>query len=335
MTSTRSTEVRLRSRPIGLPSKSDFEIASIDVGTPATGEVIVKNVFMSVDPYMRGRMIDRKSYLAPFELGKPMLGSAVGIVFESNDPNYNKGEWVTSMLGWREFARAAAAEFQKIDTRLGEPSSFLNVLGTVGLTAYAGLFKVAELAAGETLFVSAAAGAVGSVVCQLAKARGASVIGSAGSDEKCRWLIDVAGIDHAINYRKENIIAALQNAAPHGIDVYFDNVGGAHLEAAIDCMKQSGRIAMCGMIEQYNDTSPRPGPSNLGMSIGKTLHLQGFLVSRFFSIWPEVRAELSELVKNGKIKVEETIITGIEEAPDALLRLFSGDKMGKVLVKLG
>jgi NADPH-dependent curcumin reductase CurA len=333
MTVFESREIHLVSRPVGLPRLEDFELQVSSLESSGL-EIIVKNEIMSVDPYMRGRMIDRPSYLPPFQLRSPMLGAAVGRVVESRSPDFAVGDVVTSMLGWREYAKGLPTDFQKVDASLGELSAFLNTLGTPGLTAYAGLFEAASLMEGEAVFVSAATGAVGSVACQLAKTKGCYVVGSAGSDEKCRWLTEVAGVDVAINYKRGALDCAVSDAFPSGIDVYFDNVGGAHLEAALAAMKPSGRIALCGMIEQYNDLTPRPGPSNLSVAIGKTLSLRGFLVSRYFHLFPKVRGELSQLVRDGRLKVSESFEHGIERAPQAFLNLFSGEKMGKMLVRL-
>lgn len=327
-----SREVRLLRRPVGLPAVSDFAIRSVEVDEGA--DVIVRNAAFSVDPYMRGRMIDRKSYLPPFEIDRPMLGAAVGEVVKSRVPELAVGDHVTTMLGWREYAAGRASDFQKIDVSLGSASAFLNVLGTPGLTAWAGLFKVADLKSGETVFVSAAAGAVGSIACQLAKAKGCRVIGTAGSSEKCDWLTGVAGIDSAINYRGADLSSVLADSAPDGIDVYFENVGGLHLEAALDNMNVSGRVAACGMIEHYNDVEPRPGPRNLFQIIQKTIRMEGFLVSRYFDQFLSYRQEMSPLLRAGKIHVSETIIPGIENSPKAFLSLFSGDKMGKILVTI-
>jgi len=328
----RSKEVHLLHRPTGLATEGDFAVRSIEVDDNA--DLIVRNEQFSVDPYMRGRMIDRKSYLPPFELNRPMLGAAVGKVVRSRVPEFVVGDYVTTMLGWREYATGRASDFQKIDVSLGSPSTFLNALGTPGLTAWTGLFKVANLKQGETVFVSAAAGAVGSIACQLAKTRGCRVIGSAGSSDKCEWLTEVAGVDSAINYKSGNLQTALAENAPGGIDVYFENVGGTHLEAALDNMKTSGRIAVCGMIEHYNDIEPRPGPRNLSLIIQKTIRMEGFLVSRYFEHFFDYRQEMSALVRDGKIHVAETVVSGIEKAPKAFLSLFSGAKMGKILVTI-
>lgn len=329
-----SREVRLANRPDGLPQMSDFAFATVDLAEPEAGQVIVKNAFLSVDPYMRARMNDRKGYHIPFELDQPMLGSAVGTVVKTNSPSLSPGDWVVSMLGWREYAKGPAESFQRIDTSMGEPRMFLNVLGTPGLTAYVGLTLIAGLTPGETVFISSAAGAVGSIACQLAKSKGCYVIGSAGSAEKCQWLVEVAGIDTAIDYRSDTLLADLQTAAPSGIDIYFDNVGGIQLQYALDLMTNSGRCAMCGMIGGYNDSNHMPGPSNLSLIFQKTLRLQGFLVSHHFHRFPEARALLAGLYGKGALHVNETVVQGISQAPQAFLSLFSGKKMGKALVEL-
>lgn len=334
MTLHRSREIRLRSRPTGEPVASDFELATIDVPEPAEGEVLVRNTWMSVDPYMRGRMSDRKSYVPPFAIGKALEGGAIGEVIASRAPELAVGDVVTSMLGWRELALGSAKSFRKLDPGGVPVESFLGALGMPGHTAWVGLFRIAQLKDGDTVFVSAAAGAVGSIACQLAKAHGCTVIGSAGSDEKRRWLEEVAGVDHTIDYKRGDLREALAKAAPKGIDVAFENVGGTHLEAAISSMRVSGRIALCGMIEQYNDETPRPGPSNLAMMIGKRITMRGFLVSDHDDTRPAFEAEMKRLVAAGKMKWTETVLDGIEHAPDAMRALFTGKNTGKMLVRL-
>jgi NADPH-dependent curcumin reductase CurA len=336
MPSIVSQEIRFKSWPQGLPNAGNFELATVDVPQPGEGQVLVRNIWMSVDPYMRGRMMDRDSYIPSFRLGAVMEGGVVGQVVASNAPSLAVGDYVASMLGWREYAVGHAMGFQKIDPSLAPIEAYLGTLGMPGLTAWAGLFKIADLKDGESVFVSAAAGAVGSVVCQLAKARGCYVVGSAGSDEKCRWLEEVAGVDKAINYKTcGNLDAAVKAAFPKGIDVYFDNVGGPHLEVALNHMKQFGRAALCGMIESYNDTEPRPGPSNLILAVGKSLRLQGFIVAQYFDQLPRFIGEAAGLIKAGKLKWQETVELGLENAPRAFLKLFSGENVGKMLVKIG
>ena len=331
---TTSREVRLKSRPIGMPKDSDFEVASVEVAAPAAGEVQVKNLYMSVDPYMRGRMYDRESYVPPFQIGKALEGGAVGEVVASADPKFQVGDLVNSMMGWREVFNAPAASLTKIDAMGLPPQAFLGVAGMPGMTAYVGLLKIAGCKAGDTVFVSAASGAVGQVVCQIAKLKGATVIGSAGGAEKIAHLKEI-GVDHAIDYRAtSDLTAELAKAAPKGIDVYFENVGGAHLEAAIAVARPFARFAFCGMISQYNDTAPSPGPSNMIMVVGKRLRFEGFIVSDHGDVLPEFLSDMGGWIKDGKITWRETIDEGIAAAPGAFLKLFKGENIGKMLVKL-
>ena len=331
-----SKEIRLKSRPDGMPTLDNFELGETEMGQPGDGELLVRNIWMSVDPYMRGRMMDRESYVPPFQIGEALQGGAIGQVIASNNKDYAVGDFVNSMLGWREYFSSDGAMLSKVDPSLAPIQAFLGTLGMPGLTAYVGLMRVGELKDGETVFISAASGAVGSVVCQLAKAHGCYVVGTAGSDEKCAWLEKEAGIDKAINYKTcGDLDAAVGAAFPKGIDVYFDNVGGGHLQAAINHMNPFGRAALCGMIEQYNDTEPRPGPNNLMMAVGKSLKLQGFIVSNHFDVLDEFVAEMGKLIKAGKMKWEETVEDGVENAPKAFLNLFSGANFGKMLVKVG
>jgi NADPH-dependent curcumin reductase CurA len=331
---TLSGEVRLKRRPAGLPSAEDFELATVEVGPPASGEVQVKNLYMSVDPYMRGRMIDRPSYVPPFALGVALQGGAVGEVVASDADGFRPGDIVSSIYGWREAFTAPAAHLQKIETHGLPVQAFLGVAGMPGLTAYAGLTRIAEIKTGDVVFVSAAAGAVGQVACQVARLKGCTVIGSAGGAEKTAFLREI-GVDQVIDYKAEpDLKAALRRAAPDGVDVYFENVGGAHLEAALDSARVGGRFAICGMISTYNDERPEPGPSNLVQIIGKRLRLQGFIVSDHFDLVPEFVAELSGWIKSGQLHYRETVDEGIEAAPAAFLKLFSGENMGKMLVKL-
>ncbi len=331
-----SKEIRLKSRPNGIPKAENFELASTQVVQPGAGEVLVRNIWMSVDPYMRGRMMDRESYVPPFQIGEALQGGVLGQVVESKSDKLKVGDFVQSMWGWREYETNKAETFQKVDPELGPLQAYLGTLGMPGLTAYVGLFKIGEMKDGDAVFVSAASGAVGQTVCQLAKAHGCYVVGSAGSDEKCDWLVKEAGIDKAINYKTcGDLDKAVAAAFPKGIDVYFENVGGAHLEAAINNMKQFGRLALCGMISQYNDTTPSPGPSNIMLAVGKSLKLQGFIVSNHFDLLPAFLKEMAPLIKSGKMKWQETVVDGIENAPKAFLNLFTGSNTGKMLVKIG
>ena len=337
--SLKSTEVHLAHYPKGLPAMDTFKFVKVDVPSPQDGEVTVINHFMSVDPYMRGRMTGVESYVPPFQVGEAMTGGAVGEVIESRHPDFKPGDMVLSMRGWREAFTAsvedmAAENFRTIDTSMIPASAYLGVAGMPGLTAYAGLYDVAKFKKGDTVLVSGAAGAVGSIVCQLAKADGAYVVGIAGSDSKCEWLKS-RGVDAVVNYKTaKNMTEALQKAAPQGIDVYFENVGGDILEAALNVMNPFGRIAICGMIAAYNDAEPKPGPKNLINIVGKSLKIQGFIVSQHVHVLPDFIAKLGPAMMSGQIVPQETIMDGIENAPAAFLRLFSGDKQGKMLVKL-
>jgi NADPH-dependent curcumin reductase CurA len=334
---TQSREIRLKSRPVGMPKAENFELATVDVSAPGAGEVQVKNLFMSVDPYMRGRMTDRESYVPPFKLGEAMQGGAVGEVVASNADGFKPGDLVSTMLGWREgfTAAPAAAGMQKIETHGLPPQAFLGVAGMPGLTAYVGLLKIGLMKEGETVFVSAAAGAVGQIVCQIAKIKGGTVIGSAGGPDKCAYLKEI-GVDHVIDYKAEtNLTAALAKAAPNGVDVYFDNVGGSHLETALNAARPFARFALCGAISMYNDTAPSPGPSNLMLAVGKQLRLEGFIVSSHYDMMPAFVKDVAGWVQSGKMKWRETVDEGVESAPGAFIKLFTGENLGKMLVKLG
>ncbi|MDK2126080.1 NADP-dependent oxidoreductase [Parachitinimonas caeni] len=327
-------EIHLASRPVGLPTAANFELITVPVRPLQAGEVLIKNLWMSVDPYMRGRMMDRESYVPPYKLQEALEGGAVGEVVESRSETIKVGDLVLHQLGWREHAVAPAASVQKIDARQAPPQAFLGVLGMTGMTAWAGLTRIAELKAGETVFVSAASGAVGAVAVQIAKQMGARVVASVGSDEKAAWLREI-GADAVINYRTAgDLTAALRAAAPEGINVYFENVGGAHLEAALNVMKPFGRVIMCGMIEVYNATEPPKGPSNLAQVIGKRIKLQGMIVSDHFGAYPEFLKQVGGWLAAGKIQTRETVREGLDNAPDAFIGLFRGDNTGKMLVKL-
>ena len=327
-------EIRLKSRPVGLPTADNFEMASVDLPDPGPGEVQVQNLWMTVDPYMRGRMNDVKSYSPPFQLGKALDGGAIGKVTHSNDPKFQAGDLVQSGFGWREGFNAPAANLQKLDPRGLPVQAFLGAAGMPGLTAYAGLLRIAALKEGDVVFVSGAAGAVGSMVCQIAKAKGHKVIGSAGGPEKVAFLKSI-GVDHAIDYKAEkDLTAAVLAGAPDGIDVYFENVGGEHLEAALNAARPFARMAICGMISIYNATEPQPGPRNLALLIGKNIRMEGFIVSHHFDMMPKFIDELSGWVKEGKVTWKETVFEGLDKAPEAFTGLFRGENLGKMLVKL-
>ena len=334
MANEKNREVRFVKRPDGVPKPSDFSVVESEVPKPGPDQVLVRNAYMSVDPYMRGRMREGPSYAAGFQLGEVMDGRAVGQVVESNDPNFKKGDYVRSMYGFREWYVAPGKRLEKIIP--GAPlSAYIGVLGMPGFTAYAGLFRYASLKDGERVFVSAAAGAVGAVACQIAKAKGCYVVGTAGTDEKCEWLKKEAGVDVAINYKKVDVKKAIKDAFPEGIDVYFENVGGEHLEAALNNMRENGRMAVCGMISQYNDDTPPPFKGNLTQIIAKRLTIRGFLVGDNNDMQADFVRDMETWRKAGKMKWRETIVDGIEKAPDAIIGLFKGENFGKMVVKVG
>ena len=331
---TPSREVQLAARPVGEPKLTDFRLAEVDVPDPEPGQLLVRNRWMSVDPYMRGRMNDVESYVPPFALDAPLEGGAVGEVAKSGDERFHEGQWVLHQLGWRELALVPADGAQAIDPELAPPSAYLGVLGMPGLTAYVGLFDIAGLKDGESVFVSAAAGAVGSTAGQLAKAHGCRVVGSAGSAEKVAFLKDELGFDAAFNYRDGSVHTLLPQSAPEGIDVYFDNVGGEHLEAALVSMHDYGRVAMCGAISMYNATELPPGPRSIPLVVRKRLTLRGFIVSDHFDRLPAFQREVGGLLREGRIRYRETVAHGLPDAPNALIGLLHGENLGKMVVEL-
>jgi NADPH-dependent curcumin reductase CurA len=330
----RSREIRLAARPRGAPVPADFELAEVDLPEPADGEVLVRNAFVSVDPYMRGRMNDVRSYVPPFALGEPLTGGAVGQVVASGDERWQVGDWVVHDLGWRELALVEGRRARRVDPRQSPVSTALGVLGMPGLTAYVGIVDIGRVQAGETVFVSGAAGAVGSIAAQLARARGARVVGSAGTAEKVAWLGEL-GLEGVFDYTQVSTAEALREHAPDGIDVYFDNVGGDTLEAAIGALRLHGRVVACGAISRYNATEAQPGPRNLFLLVTKRLRLEGFLVFEHVERTPAFLDEVAPLVADGSIRYRETVVDGIERAPEAFIGLLAGANIGKMLVRVG
>lgn len=334
MSKTANREIQLASRPQGWPTEENFRLVSTDIPTPGPGQIVVRNTFVSVDPYMRGRMNDVASYVPPYALDAPLDGGAVGAVVASEADDFTPGDTVLHSLGWREYALLDATTVRKVDPALAPVSTYLGVLGMTGLTAYAGLLEVAAMQPGETVFVSGAAGAVGSMVGQIAKLRGAGrVVGSAGSPAKVERL-RALGFDAAFDYHEAPVRESLGAAAPDGIDVYFDNVGGEHLEAAIGAMRPNGRAAICGMIAQYNATEPPAAPRNLSMIISKRLTLRGFIVSDHGQLGEQFVQEVGGWLRDGKLSYDETMIDGIENAPAAFLGMLRGENLGKMLVRV-
>ncbi|SEN36471.1 NADP-dependent oxidoreductase [Nonomuraea pusilla] len=330
-----SREWHLLSRPVGLPRPEDFALVGAPIPQPGPGQVLVRNLYLSVDPYMRGRMSAAKSYVAPYELGRAMQGGAVGEVVASAADGLAVGDHVLHFLGWREYAVVDAGHAVKVDPDAAPLSAYLGVLGMTGLTAYAGLLRTAAFKAGDSVFVSGAAGAVGSQVGQIARLKGAGrVVGSAGSDEKVRLLLDEYGFDAAFNYKAGPVHEQLAQAAPDGVDVYFDNVGGDHLEAAIGSLNRGGRIAICGMISVYNDTEPAPGPRSLSRLIQTRGRIEGFLVGDHYDLQPRFVEEVGPWVASGALKYRETVVEGVGNTLEAFLGVLRGDNVGKMLVRL-
>jgi NADPH-dependent curcumin reductase CurA len=331
-----SREIRLATRPAGVPTREAFELAEVTLPEPQPGEIVVRNVWMSVDPYMRGRMRAVRSYVEPYEIGQPLAGGCVGRVIRSRHERFQTGDWVLADHGWREYWLSTGDGVHTIDPDLAPPQTYLGVMGMPGMTAYVGLHRIARISGGETVFVSAAAGAVGATACQIARLDGCRVVASAGSEAKLAWLREAAGVDVTINYRTERRLAAtLQRACPDGLDVYFDNVGGGHLEAAIQNLRDHGRIAACGMISQYNERLPQAGPRNLLAVVVKRLTLQGFIVHDHADLQDTFRTEMAGWLRSGQVKWQETVVDGLENAPGAFLGLFEGENLGKMLVRVG
>mgnify|MGYP001176265895 FL=1 len=331
-----ANEIHLINRPCGLPKQSDVEMVQRQLQPPASGQVLIRNLYMSVDPYMRGRMRENAVYAEAYQLNKPMYGGAIGEVVQSNSERVKVGDIVLNQGAWRDSLVAgdtAVTVLQPFDNE--HLSLYLGALGMPGLTAYVGLRKFGEPKAGETVFVSAASGAVGAIVCQIAKQLDCQVIGSAGSEEKTEWLKAQCGVDATINYKTcGDLTKALSKAAPKGIDVYFENVGGEHLQAALNVMNPFGRVAACGMISAYNDTRPNPGPNNLMLIVGKKIRITGFIVSDHADMQAQFQSDMVGWIEQGKIEYKETVYKGLDKALDAFLALFNGENFGKMIVKL-
>ena len=362
-------EIHLRKRPTGFITEDDFELVEVEIPEiKEEGEFLVRNIWMSVDPFMRIYMTKGTKIRPPVELNKALNGGCIGQVIESKSDKFKVGEYVKANFGWREQwvghdedNNNGKEDITKVNPKVAPVQYFLGILGITGITAYVGLLKIGELREGQDIvFVSSAAGGVGSVACQIAKIKGCKVVGSCGSDEKVRWLLDELKIDHAFNYRKlgeDNISSELRRVCPNGIDLYFDNVGGKHLEAAIDNMNIFGRIALCGTTSQYNKTddsttasnnindsssdtptaisSSSLGPSNLSLAVSHRLSLKGFIFSDHKDILEEFNASMSKWIAEGKIKWKENIFEGLENAPKAFVSLFKGERVGRTLVKIG
>ena len=335
MTHSVSTQIQLTARPVGWPEASDFTTVQVNLGSLAPGQVRVVNEFVSVDPYMRGRMSAAKSYSEPFALGETMTGGAIGRVVESASDAVPVGSVVLHQFGWRDVVQEDAIGFKIVPELPGVPLSlYLGILGMTGLTGYVGLTEIAGMKAGDTVFISGAAGAVGTAAGQIARLLGAGrVIGSAGSDEKVALLTEKYGYDAAFNYKSGPVRELLAAAAPEGIDVFFDNVGGDHLEAALDAFNPGGRAALCGAIAGYNTTERKAGPDNMVNMITRGLKLRGFTLGSHLNLAAEFNEHMTGWFTDGKIAYDETIVDGIENAVDALLDMMRGANTGKMVVR--
>ncbi len=329
-------QITLAARPVGFPKESDFTLVESPIPTPGDGQFLVRVAYVSVDPYMRGRLSDRKSYADPVQLGDVMVGGGVGEVVESKHPDFAKGDIVQGSYGWQAYAVSnGGGDTVRVDPGLAPISTSLGILGMPGLSAYFGLLDICAPKEGETVFVSGAAGAVGSLVGQIAKIKGCYVVGSAGSDEKVEHLVNDLGFDDAFNYKNvEKYHRKLREVCPRGIDVYFDNVGGALTDGVILNLNLFGRISLCGQISQYNLEQTEMGPRMLGVLIGLNAKVEGFIVSRYHARYNEGLEQLSKWMKEGKIQYRENIVEGIENTPAAFIGMLNGQNTGKQLVKV-
>ncbi len=331
----KNRQIVLAARPQGLPQESDFRLVESDAPTPAESQFLVKTHYLSVDPYMRGRMSEGESYAEPVGLGEVMVGGAVGTVVESRHPRFQPGEVVVGYWGWQEYARSDGEGVYPFDTSLAPMSTALGVLGMPGMTAYFGLLEIGQPQAGETVFVSGAAGAVGSLVGQIAKIQGCRAVGSAGSRAKVDHLVKELGFDAAFNYKETDDYAAkLQEVCPRGIDVYYDNVGGPLTDAVFTRINTRARIVVCGQIDQYNAEKPPQGPRILWHLIVKRARAEGFLIFDFAERFPAAQQQMAQWLNSGKIQYRETVVDGLENAPRAFIGLFHGENLGKQLVRV-
>ena len=329
----RNRQVLLKRRPTGVPTPADFEITNAPLLDPADGEVLVRGIYLSLDPYMRGRISGQRSYARPVEIGAVMEGRVVGEVARSRDPAFREGDFVLGGYGWQLYSAVSGQGLLKLDPAEAPLSTALGVLGMPGLTAYVGLDEIGKPQRGETVVISAASGAVGAVAGQLARRVGARAVGIAGGADKCRWVEAELGFDAGIDHRSADLGPALDHACPKGIDVYWENVGGAVQQAVFPRLNDFGRMIMCGMVAEYNDVEPRPGP-NLMSAVRKRLKIQGFIVSDQWQRFAEYRAMAAPLLKGGELRYREDIVEGLDRAPEAFIGLLQGRNFGKLVVKL-
>ncbi|MBM3570189.1 MAG: NADP-dependent oxidoreductase [Alphaproteobacteria bacterium] len=325
-------QITLAARPVGWPKPSDFKLVEAPLPSIKDGEVLLRNTWLSLDPYMRGRMDASKSYAASAELGQPMVGGTVAEIVDSRHPKLAKGTVVSAFGGWQDYAVSNGQGLRVLDAKLAPPQTSLGVLGMPGVTAYVGLLDIGQPKPGETVVVSAASGAVGSVVGQIAKLKGCRTVGIAGGKEKCDWVREI-GFDACIDYKSGDLLANLKAACPKGIDVYFENVGGEVLEAVLRLLNFRARIPLCGLISQYNDTEDRGTRGVRHLLINRAM-IQGFIVSDYLERWPHALTELTQWFVQGKLKYRETVSQGLESAPEAFIGLLKGRNFGKQLVKI-
>lgn len=338
MKSSINRQWRLASRPVGDIKVSDFEYRQEPIPTPKAGEILIRNIYLSLDPTHRIWMSDRPQYMPPVEIGEVMRGLVLGIVEESKNPNFQQGDLVSGLLGWQDYALITTGNLPYI-TKIPQPltvplTAFMAVLSFIGCTAYFGLLDIGKPQPGETLVVSAASGAVGSLVGQIGKIKGCRVVGITSSDEKCRYLLEELGFDAAINYKTADLSAALAASCPHGIDIYFENVGGEILDAVLTQVNLNARIPLCGLISTYNAEEPLPGPYNFSQILMKRVLIKGFIVTDYVSQWDLAFREMGQWIQQGKLKYQQEIVQGLENAPTAILKLFNGEKMGKLIVQI-
>ena len=331
-------QLRLASRPVGDIKESDFEYREESIPSPKECEVLVRSIYLSLDPTNRIWMSHMEQYMPPVEIGEVMRGVIIGVVEESKNQNFKQGDLVSGVLGWQDYVIAEGNSGFSL-TRLPDPlpcplTAFMGPLGLTGCTAYFGLLDIGQVKVGETVVVSAAAGAVGSIVGQIAKIKGCRVVGITGSNEKCRWLVEELGFDAAINYKTVDLESAIAQACPDGIDVYFDNVGGSILDAVLTKINLHARIPLCGLISTYNATEPVPGPYNYSKILMNRVRVQGFIILDYIPRWSEAISDLGQWLNQGKIKYALEVIEGLENAPKAILKLFDGNKKGKLIVKV-
>lgn len=328
-------QINLAARPVGFPKESDFELVESPKPSPGEGEILIHTKYLTVDPYMRGRMNEARAYADPFQIGEVIQGGAVGEVEESNHPNFKAGDIVQGMWGWSDYYVSNGSDVQPVDASVAPISTCLGVLGMPGMTAYFGLLEITDPKAGETVFVSGAAGAVGELVGQIAKIKGCTVVGSAGTDEKVEHLLNECGYDGAFNYKTtDDYLSKIQELCPKGIDVYFDNVGGDMTNAVMQCINPGARISICGAISQYNLVEPEPSPPLFTMLLIRQARAEGFLVPQFAAKWPNGIREMAGWIKEGKITYREDVLDGLENTPKAFIRMLNGENKGKQLVKV-